>query len=128
MQPPTGPTPRAHEQADELYRRYHRNLQHAVAGAVRAPSELIEDACQTAWMIMLRTRPQCHCAFAWLRAVHEAYHLTAIERQNATVASVAPRSEDLRHIADQRSLDDAVEALEALRRLASLPERQRTDL
>src|SRR4051794_1430431 len=79
-------------------------------------------------MIMLRTRPQCHCAFAWLRAVHEAYHLTAIERQNATVASVAPRSEDLRHVADQRSLDDAVEALEALRHLAALPERQRNDL
>ena len=31
-------------------------------------------------------------------------------------------------IADPRSLDDAIAALEALRALASLPERQRTDL
>ena len=31
-------------------------------------------------------------------------------------------------MADPRSLDDAVEALEALRALASLPERRRTDL
>ena len=31
-------------------------------------------------------------------------------------------------MADPRSLDDSVEALEALRALASLPERRRTDL
>jgi DNA-directed RNA polymerase specialized sigma24 family protein len=130
MQPPTEPTPQAHEKADELYRRHHRDLQHAVAGAVRAPGELIEDACQTAWMIMLRTRPQCQCAFAWLRAVaiHEAYRITAIERRQTTLASVAERMDDLRHDADQRPLEASVEALEALRHLASLPERQRTDL
>jgi hypothetical protein len=61
-------------------------------------------------------------------AIHEAYHLIAIERHKPTAASGAPRIEDPRYVADQRSRDDAGEALEALRRLASLPERERTDL
>jgi DNA-directed RNA polymerase specialized sigma24 family protein len=130
MQPPTAPKPQAQENADELYRRHRRNLQHAVAGEVRAPSELIEDACQTAWTIMLRAQPHCQCAFAWLRtvAIHEAYRLISIERQQTTLAHAAARPDDLPDIAYQRSLDDAVEALEALRHLAALPERQRNDL
>src|SRR4051794_16056788 len=86
MQPPITPTPRV--ASGELYRRHHRDLQHSVTGAVRAPIELIEDACQTAWSIMLRARPDCQCAFCWLRtvAIHEAYRLMAIERQQTTLA------------------------------------------
>jgi DNA-directed RNA polymerase specialized sigma24 family protein len=130
MQPPTAPKPQADENADELYRRHRHDLEHAVASAVRAPSELIEDACQNTWMIMLRAQPHCHCAFAWLRAVaiHEAYRLMAIERHQTTLASVAERMDDLRHVAAQESPEDSVEALEALQHLASLPERQRNDL
>src|SRR4051812_190610 len=80
MQPPTDPTAaRSCITVDELYRRHPHELQHAVARAVRAPSELIEDACQTAWAIMLSAQPPCH-RFGWLRAVaiHEAYRLLAI--------------------------------------------------
>jgi DNA-directed RNA polymerase specialized sigma24 family protein len=130
MQPPTAPKPQAHEHADELYRRHHRELQHAVAGVVRAPRELIEDACQTAWMIMLRAEPHCRCAFAWLRvvAIHEAYRLMTIERRQTTLAHAASRPHNLADVGYPRSLDDAVEALEALRHLAALPERQRNDL
>ena len=51
MQPPTGPAPAEQQERraprgdeDELYRRHYRDLQRAVAHAVNAPRELIEDA------------------------------------------------------------------------------------
>lgn len=88
MQPSTEPSvahpgPRGDE--EELYRRYHRELHRAVARAVNAPRELIEDACQTAWAILLRNQPERYAVFAWLRvvAIHEAYRLSSIERRQA---------------------------------------------
>jgi DNA-directed RNA polymerase specialized sigma24 family protein len=130
MQTPPATTPERRENADVLYRRHHRELQKAVARVVRAPREVIEDACQTAWAIALRAQPDCQSAFGWLRAVaiHEAYRLLAIERHPAILDSLRPRTEDLLQLPDLQSLDDALQALEALRLLASLPERQRTDL
>jgi RNA polymerase sigma factor (sigma-70 family) len=114
---------------DELYRRHHRNLQRAVAHAVNAPRELIEDACQTAWAVLLRSQPERGKVFAWLRvvAIHEAYRLSRTHR--------ASHLEDLCDgdgwdavIAGQSTLDDAIEARRALERLAELPPRQRRDL
>src|SRR5436309_15719686 len=88
MQPRTEPTPAASPPAacgdeEELYRRHHRDLQRAVAHVVHAPRELIEDACQTAWAILLRTQPERYAIFAWLRlvAIHEAYRLSAVEQR-----------------------------------------------
>ena len=98
---------------------------------VHAPSELIEDACQTAWALLLRTQPERYAVFAWLRvvAIHEAYRLSAIERRDARLERLRPEDGDWHDaMADPRSLDDALEALEALRTLATLPDRQRTDL
>jgi len=129
MQPPTETTPPARGDETELYRRHHHDLHHAVAHAVNAPRELIEDACQTAWAILLRTQPDRHAIFAWLRvvAVHEAYRLCDAQRE--------AHLEDLGHseawettIASHAALDDAIEARRALQRLAELPERQRQDL
>ena len=87
MQPPTEhptaarPTHAPRGDEDELYRRHHRDLERAVAHVVNAPRELIEDACQTAWAILLRNQPDRDAIFAWLRvvAIHEAYRLSAIE-------------------------------------------------
>jgi RNA polymerase sigma factor (sigma-70 family) len=119
--------PRGDEEA--LYRRHHRSLQRAVARAVNAPRELIEDACQTAWTVMLRSQPDRRAIFTWLRvvAIHEAYRLSRIHR--------TPRLEDLDHsegwdavIAHHVMIDDTVEARRALERLADLPPRQRRDL
>jgi len=131
MQPPTETTPPARGDEAELYRRHHHDLQRAVAHAVNAPRELIEDACQTAWAILLRTQPDRYAIFAWLRvvAIHEAYRLSAIERRTTRLASLRADhrdGEDL--VADPHTLDDALEALEALRALAALPGRQRLDL
>ena len=132
MQPPTDtprPNPRGDE--DELYRRHHRELHHAVSHAVHAPRELIDDACQTAWTILLRRQPERDAIFAWLRvvAIHEAYRLSAIDRRDARLERLRLEDGDSKEgMADPRSLDDSVEALEALRELASLPERRRNDL
>lgn len=135
MQPPTEPTaiappaPRGDE--DRLYRQHHRELQRVVARAVRAPRELIEDACQTAWANLLRTQPDRYAIFAWLRvvAIHEAYRLAAIDRRARHLKRLNIDEHDWQElIAEPRTLDEAVAALEALRTLASLPERQRSDL
>jgi hypothetical protein len=131
MQPPTETTPPARGDEADLYRRHHRDLHRAVAHAVNAPRQLIEDACQTAWAILLRTQPDRHAIFAWLRvvAIHEAYRLSAIERRTTRLAKLRAddrHGEDLS--ADPHTLDDALEALEALRALAALPGRQRVDL
>lgn len=132
MQPATEPTPtRPRGDEAELYRQHHRDLYRAVAHVVRAPRELIEDACQTAWAALLQTQPEPYAVFAWLRvvAIHEAYRLSAIDRRDARLEHLPPKDGDWHEVAaDPRSLDDAVEALGALRVLASLPERQRDDL
>src|SRR5512132_2072611 len=138
MQPPTEPTPAAPPQKptprgdeDRLYRQHHRDLHRAVARVVRAPRELIDDACQTAWATLLRTQPERYAIFAWLRvvAIHEAYRLAAIDRRALHLERLNIDEHDWQElIADPRSLDDAVIALEALRALAALPDRQRSDL
>jgi DNA-directed RNA polymerase specialized sigma24 family protein len=132
MQPPTKPTsPSSLGDEDALYRAYHRELHRAVTHVVRAPRELIEDACQTAWAMLLRTQPDRFAIFGWLRvvAIHEAYRLSAIERRDARLERLRPEDGDWHDaIADPRDLDDALEALEALRALAELPARQQQDL
>jgi DNA-directed RNA polymerase specialized sigma24 family protein len=136
MQPPTEPAPAAGRPVargdeEELYRRHHRDLHGAVAHVVRAPRELIEDACQTAWAILLRNQPERYAIFAWLRvvAIHEAYRLLAIDRRDGRLDRLRREDGDWHEtIADPRSLNDAVAGFEALRVLAALPERQRTDL
>jgi hypothetical protein len=132
MQPPTNtPRPKPRGDEDELYRRHHAALHRAVARAVYAPRDLIEDACQTAWAILLRRQPRRDAVFAWLRvvAIREAYRLSAIERRDARLERLCPPDGSWHEvIADPRPVDDAIEALEALRALAALPERRRIDL
>jgi DNA-directed RNA polymerase specialized sigma24 family protein len=115
---------------DHLYRRHHGNLQRAVARAVNAPRELIEDACQVAWTIMLRSQPDRTAIFAWLRvvAIHEAYRLSAIERRELRVGDLATEGDWETILAGCVTVEDQLEALEALRALAGLPDRQRQDL
>ena len=129
MQPPTNTRPSQVVRGDEeaLYRRHHRDLERTVAHAVRAPRELIEDACQTAWTTLLRSQPERPTIFAWLRivAIHEAYRLSATERRDARLEHLIGDVRDWDTvIPDGRSL----EAREALRALAALPGRQRDDL
>jgi DNA-directed RNA polymerase specialized sigma24 family protein len=133
MQPPTNTRPSQVVRGDEeaLYRRHHRDLERTVAHAVRAPRELIEEACQTAWTTLLRSQPERPTIFAWLRvvAIHEAFRLSATERRDARLEHLTGDSGGWDAvIPDGRSLDAALEAREALRALAALPARQRDDL
>ena len=132
MQPPTTPSTTAtpHGDEDQLYRRHHRDLTRAVARVVDATPELIEDACQNAWAILLRHQPERGAIFAWLRvvAVHEAYRLSAIERRDAHLEAIATAVNWEEVISDRAAIDNALEAREALRVVAELPPRQRDDL
>jgi RNA polymerase sigma factor (sigma-70 family) len=133
MQPPTEPRTSAplHGDEDQLYRRHHRDLTRAVARLVNGSPELIEDACQKAWVILLRNQPERGSIFAWLRtvAIHEAYRLSGIERRDARLdAAVSPGAAVVGtdRVADARAcLDDLLDARVALARVAALPPRQR---
>ena len=130
MQPSTRPTPPPRGDEADLYRRHHHRLQRTVARAVNAPGQLIEDACQNAWAIMLRAQPERTAIFAWLRVVttREAYRLSAIHRRDARFEDLRLEDGDGHDVtADADALEHAVEALEALRLVAALPERQRND-
>jgi DNA-directed RNA polymerase specialized sigma24 family protein len=130
MQPRTEPPPPRGDEED-LYRRHHRHLGRTLARHVSGPRELIEDACQFAWLQLIDTQPERDSIFGWLYvvALHEAYRLSVIDRRDARLERLRPEDGSWHDLmADARSLDDAIEALEALRALGSLPERRRTDL
>jgi DNA-directed RNA polymerase specialized sigma24 family protein len=114
----------------ELYRRHHRNLQLAVSRAVDAPRELIEDACQNAWTVLLRAKPTGASIFGWLLAVaiRDADRMCETERRCTHVDAALTASPGEAPGPDAFSIDDVLEAREALHILASLPDRQREDL
>jgi DNA-directed RNA polymerase specialized sigma24 family protein len=114
----------------ELYRRHHRNLQRAVARAIDAPRELVEDACQNAWTILLAADPDRPSSFGWLYVVatREAQRLCEVEHR-CTHLEAALRAISWEPVSAHAScIDDVLEAREALGILASLPDRQRHDL
>jgi RNA polymerase sigma factor (sigma-70 family) len=115
----------------ELYDRHHRELIRTVSRHVNAGAALIEDACQHAWLQLLRHQPDRASVFPWLYvvAVHEAYRLSTLERRETHLEALAPDSAWETFIPGSRvTLEDQLEALEALRALAGLPDRQRRDL
>ena len=126
MAAPTPSVLRGDEAA--LYRQHHKALLTAVARRVRLSSDLVEDACQTAWARLLRRQPDRRPElFGWLVtvAVHEAYHLTRREHRALSLdAATAEEDRDVT-LAAPVSVDDTLEARRALRALASLDGRQR---
>jgi RNA polymerase sigma factor (sigma-70 family) len=127
--PTTSTSPRQGDEAD-LYERHHRALMIAVSHAINGSPQLIEDACQTAWTILLRRQPDRASVFAWLYvvAIHEAYRLSAIERRELHLEDLAIEGDWETILASRVTVEDQLDALEALRALAGLPDRQRQDL
>ena len=128
--PPTRAlVPQRGDEAD-LYERHHQALLIAVSHAINGSGALIEDACQTAWTILLRRQPDRSSVFAWLYvvAIHEAYRLSAVERRELHLEDLAIEGDWDTILAGRVTVDDQLEALEALRTLAALPDRQRRDL
>src|SRR5215207_9073501 len=135
MQPHTDqPTPATmaprHGDEADLYRRHHHALLIAVSHAINGSDALIEDACQTAWTILVRRQPDRASVFSWLYvvAIHEAYRLSAIERRELHLEDLAIEGDWETILAGRLSVEDQLEALEALRALAGLPDCQRRDL
>ncbi len=126
---------RARGDEGQLFREHHESLVRSVRRAVNAPDALIEDACATAWVQLIRTQPdRGPTLFGWLRttAIREAYHLSGVQRRDAALEDLVPLRggeegsdgwETL--IADGRDLDTHFKAKRALQVLAQLPERQR---
>jgi RNA polymerase sigma factor (sigma-70 family) len=128
---PRGDAKRPRGDESELYARHHHGLQCAVRRSVAGASdELVEDACQNAWAIMLRAQPDRAALFGWLYVVatREAIRLLQRERRYThleDLASIDGAWEAL--LPHSSSLEEALEAREALRALAGLPDRQRRD-
>ncbi len=119
-----------------LFAEHHDRLVRSVRRAVNAPDALIEDACATAWVQLMRAQPdRGPTLFGWLRttAIREAYRLSSVQRRDAALEELVSPNGDCESrpdgwealIADDHDPDSHLEALRALRALASLPERER---
>ncbi len=116
---------------EELFNAHHRHLLSAVARTVTGSHELIEDACQGAWLALLRCQPErTPGLFGWLRtvAIHQAYRLYREQANEAYVEDLPGEPGWERVLGSKRSLDDGIEARRALAALAALPALQRHDL
>jgi DNA-directed RNA polymerase specialized sigma24 family protein len=78
---------------------------------------------------MLRAQPTAGQSFGWLYVVatREAFRLCERDRRHLHLEAMLPEAWDA-EIADAFSMEDILEAREALEILAALPERQRADL
>jgi DNA-directed RNA polymerase specialized sigma24 family protein len=121
----------------QLYRRHRRNLERAVAAAVRAPREVVEDACQNAWTIMLRSPPYRDTWFAWLRvvAIRQAWEQCARSRNERPAgAFITPYVNEIGADEYPEPPDDApdipdqvAERIQHVHRFADLAEIKPTD-
>ena len=117
----TGAAP-LHGDEAALYDRHHGVLWRRVRRHIHGPDPLIDDACQQAWLILLRAQPDRETVLAWLTtvAIREAYRLSGRECRELSLdderAPVPPEASDPQQGREARA---------ALQALAELPERQR---
>ena len=129
MQPRSERPPARGDEA-VLFHQHHRDLHRAIARRVNGSTQLVEDACQFAWMRLIDSQPDRDKVFGWLYvvALHEAYRLSGVERRDAHLDCLPSRDGDWTTLmTDPRTIDLVLEAREALRAVAALPERQRND-
>ncbi|MGH2762567.1 MAG: RNA polymerase sigma factor [Thermoleophilaceae bacterium] len=118
---------RAGADTTALYRRYERPLRAWLGWRLSNASQaLVEDACASAWLILVAKRPVCgERIYGWLRttALHEAYRL--LRQQGREQASELGEEQPAYVPARRDDPETALEAKRALRALASLRERER---
>src|SRR5215212_8470871 len=109
--PTTSTASRRGDEAD-LYQRHHQALLIAVSHAINGSGALIEDACQSAWTILMRRQPERASVFAWLYvvALHEAYRLSAIERRELHLEDLAIEGDWETILAGRVTVEDQLEA------------------
>jgi RNA polymerase sigma factor (sigma-70 family) len=126
---PDDPTPKPRMlQGDEadIYRTHSAPLRAAVRRAVLGPDAIIDDACSYAWLQLMRHQPdRGPTLFAWLRtvAIHAGWDIAQREAREPTSEHLPGELEPRRG-----DLSPELQAREALRALADLPDRQRTTL
>jgi RNA polymerase sigma factor (sigma-70 family) len=117
--------PGQHGDESALFERYAKRLVRAVRHELRVPEDIAEEACAIAWVQLLRTQPERHAIFAWLRVVatREVIRLMRAQRRDASLdenqADTGPACQDRRV-----DLELTVEAREALERIGALTARQ----
>ncbi|MBV9805096.1 MAG: sigma-70 family RNA polymerase sigma factor [Solirubrobacterales bacterium] len=115
----------------ELYGLLARRLEEAVRIDVRASNALIEDACQIAWIRLLRDRDQVHreTVMTWLvrTAVHEAFKLLRRDRRELSLEAAAEEAMPIARSPEATPLE-LCERGERLAALGRLPERQQRAL
>lgn len=120
----TTPTPRM-LRGDEahVYETHHADLERSVRRAVRGSDAIVQDACAHAWLQFLRHQPDRETVGAWLHvvAVRHAWQLANKELRTVHLDGL-PAVDDLLQAAP---LTDQVDAREALRAVAALPQPQR---
>jgi RNA polymerase sigma factor (sigma-70 family) len=123
----------AGDEAD-LYQQHADALYRIVRAAVRGPDQLVEDACQTAWLILLRRQPGRQSVLPWLItvAIREAYRLSRRDRREVRLEDLIAHDDSAGEADGWQSLipapatvEQSVEARTALETLADLPPRQR---
>lgn len=111
----------------ELYGLLAPRLEHVVRIAVRAPEVVIEDACQIAWIRLLRYRDHVRreTVMSWLvtTAVHEACRLLRRDRLELSLEAAAEDAMPLARRPEATPVE-LVERAERLAELGRLPERQ----
>ena len=115
----------------DLFRRHHRRLLRSVQAATGGRRELAEDGCAFAWAQLLAKQPERgERLFGWLRtvAIHEAWRLGRSASREAALEELTgdvPAGEWEALVPARVSLDDQLEARDALRTLAALRPRER---
>ncbi len=126
----SAPRPRKALQGDEdaLFLALADELRHVVGRLVNTDPATVEDACQFAWLQLLRCQPRRDTIRGWLITVarREAIRLHRIRRRYETMST--GEREAGTHPEPASEVDEyalALELDEALAVLASLPERNR---
>jgi RNA polymerase sigma factor (sigma-70 family) len=108
-----------------LFAEHHDRLIRIVRWAVRTSDATVEDACSFAWSQLIDCQPERAAILAWLRtvAVREAIRLDRLARRCRPVEELPADDEPAAHTVEQ-----TVDAHEALAKLAALPPRQKNVL
>lgn len=126
----TAPEPRKPLQGDEgaLYQAHAAELVRIVGRLVNTDRSTIEDACQFAWLQLLRCQPERRTVRAWLITVARNEALTLDRKRRRLEPMSIGQREPGTHPEPTTTIDAfrlAIDLDEALAVLASLPERKR---
>jgi len=128
----TGEPPFPPQRGDEaaLHQKYDKRLRRITTLSVNTTPDIVDDACNFAWMQFIEKQPRRETAFPWLRTVarREAIRLDGIARRLVSIEHEdrgleAGPARDI--TSNRRTIETTQQMLEARERLEELPERLR---